>query len=267
MDPPDVAGSRKWIVGVTANRHLIGRRVLQVDGEDRMINKATGFTSRKKGLVRGPAHQEATNGMLRVPASYRLGRSGGKQPTDTCDVRESLHPPKLAISENRCVAVGAEAHPDSRPPAKERNCSNRRHYDREGQVDPHPNPKRTRNGQRVGDAQGRHAGRAGLSSPSGGTCRMAPSSSVMGHISMSSLTNSERSMRRRGQPMFRAATYRKRCNRPSSTSGGSRNGTISQLFGPMRQFQMIRRLSKNPPSMADVNYDGGRRRFTRCRVL
>ena len=77
MDPPNVAGSRKWIVGVTTNRHLIRRRVLQFDGEDRMINKATGSTSRKKDLVRGPARQEATNGMLRVPASYRLGRSGG----------------------------------------------------------------------------------------------------------------------------------------------------------------------------------------------
>ena len=200
----------------------------------------------EKGSRKGAGPPRGNEWHVASPGQLPARAIRGEPPTDTCDVRESLHPPKLAISENRCVAVGAEAHPDSRPPAKERNCSNRRHYDREGQVDPHPNPKRTRNGQRVGDAQGRHAGRAGVSSPSGGTCRMAPSSSVMGHISMSSLTNSERSMRRRGQPMFRAATYRKRCNRPSSTSGGSRNGTISQLFGPMRRFQMIRRLSKNP---------------------
>ena len=74
-------------------------------------------------------------------------------------------------------------------------------------------------------------------------------------------------MHRRGQPMFHATTYKKRCNRPSSTLGGSRRGTISQLFGPMRRFQIIRRISKNPASMADVNDDGERQRFTRCRVL
>ena len=64
---------RKWNIGMSTSKDLIRGRGLEVDGEDGVIHKATGLARRDKGLVRGPAHEELTSGMLHVSVSCEFG--------------------------------------------------------------------------------------------------------------------------------------------------------------------------------------------------